>query len=60
MTTSASTTSPRRMSSSVVVAVKTGRENDPAIVALVKALQSEEIRDWVAKTYPDGNVVVVF
>ena len=43
-----------------VVAVKTGSENDPAIVALVKALQSEEIRDWVAKTYPDGNVVVVF
>lgn len=43
-----------------VVAVREGRENDPAIVALVKALQSQEIKDYVAKTYPNGEVVVVF
>lgn len=43
-----------------VVAVKAGRENDAAIVALVKALQSQVIKDYVAKTYPNGEVVTVF
>ncbi|MDD3823359.1 MAG: MetQ/NlpA family ABC transporter substrate-binding protein [Sphaerochaetaceae bacterium] len=43
-----------------VVAVKEGSENDPAIKALVKALQSKKIKDYVAKTYPNGEVVVVF
>ena len=43
-----------------VVAVKEGSENDPAILALVKALQSQKIRDYVATTYPNGEVVVVF
>jgi D-methionine transport system substrate-binding protein len=43
-----------------VVAVKEGSENDPAVKALVKALQSSKIKDYVAKTYPNGEVVVVF
>jgi D-methionine transport system substrate-binding protein len=43
-----------------IVAVKEGSQNDPAIKALVKALQSKEIRDYVAATYPDGDVIVVF
>lgn len=43
-----------------IVTVKAGRENDPAIKALVSALQSQKVKDWVAKTYPDGNVVTVF
>jgi D-methionine transport system substrate-binding protein len=43
-----------------VIAVKAGREQDAAIVALVKALQSQTIKDYVAKTYPNGEVVVVF
>jgi len=43
-----------------VIAVKEGRETDPNIVALVKALQSQEIKDFVAETYPNGEVVVVF
>jgi D-methionine transport system substrate-binding protein len=43
-----------------IVTVKSGRENDPAIKALVAALQSQKVKDWVAKTYPDGNVVTVF
>ncbi len=43
-----------------VVVVREGRENDPAILALVKALQSNEIKNWVAATYPDGNVVTVY
>lgn len=43
-----------------VVAVKQGSEQDPAIKALVKALQSQEIKDYVAEKYPNGEVVVVF
>ncbi|MCQ2412746.1 MAG: MetQ/NlpA family ABC transporter substrate-binding protein [Sphaerochaetaceae bacterium] len=43
-----------------IITVKAGNENNPAILALVKALQSDEIRDYVAKKYPDGNVVLVF
>lgn len=43
-----------------IVAVKEGRENDVAVKALVKALQSQKIKDYVAKTYPNGEVVVVF
>ena len=43
-----------------VVVVREGRENDPAIKALVSALQSQKIKDWVAKTYPNGDVVTVF
>ncbi|MGI6433425.1 MAG: MetQ/NlpA family ABC transporter substrate-binding protein [Sphaerochaetaceae bacterium] len=43
-----------------VVAVRQGSENDPAIKALVKALQSQKIKDYVNKTYLNGEVVVVF
>lgn len=43
-----------------VVAVREGSENDPAVLALVKALQSSKIKDYVAKNYPNGEVVVVF
>ena len=43
-----------------VIAVKAGNENNAAIVALVKALQSDKIKKWVADTYKNGEVVVVF
>lgn len=43
-----------------VIAVREGSENDPAIRALVKALQSDKIKDYVKKQYPNGDVVVVF
>ncbi len=43
-----------------IISVKAGNENNPAVTALVKALQSQEIKDWVAKTYENGEVVVVF
>ena len=43
-----------------IITVKAGNENNPAIVALVNALQSTEVKDYVAKKYPDGNVVLVF
>lgn len=43
-----------------IIAVKKGNENAPAIKALVKALQSKKIKDWVASRYPNGEVVVTF
>ena len=42
-----------------VLAVKAGHENDPAILALVKALQSEAVRDYINQTY-SGAVVPIF
>jgi D-methionine transport system substrate-binding protein len=43
-----------------VVAVKEGCENDAAIKSLVKALQSDKIKNYVKENYPNGEVVVVF
>ncbi|WP_318714401.1 MetQ/NlpA family ABC transporter substrate-binding protein [Treponema sp.] len=43
-----------------MVAVKEGRQNDAAIKALVKVLQSQKIKDYVAEKYPNGEVVTVF
>ena len=40
-------------------AVKEGHENDPAIQALVKALQSDKVKEYIEKTY-SGAVVAVF
>lgn len=42
-----------------VLAVKEGSENSEAILALVKALQSEEVREFIVNTY-DGAVVPLF
>ena len=42
-----------------IIAVKEGLENDPAIQALVKALQSDKVKDYIEKTY-SGAVVAVF
>ncbi|MDD3346895.1 MetQ/NlpA family ABC transporter substrate-binding protein [Oscillibacter sp.] len=42
-----------------VLCVKEGRENDPAIQALVKALQSDAVRDYINETY-GGAVVPLF
>ena len=43
-----------------VIAVKSVNEKDPRVVALVKALQSEEVANWIAERYPNGEVVKVF
>ena len=43
-----------------IVAVKEGRQNDEAIKALVKALQSQKIKDYVSGKYTNGEVVTVF
>lgn len=42
-----------------IIAVKKGHENDPAIQALVKALQSDKVKEYIEKTY-SGAVVAVF
>ena len=42
-----------------IIVVKEGHENDPAIKALVKALQSDKVRDYINNTY-NGNVLPVF
>ncbi len=42
-----------------ILVVKEGNENDPAIQALVKALQSDEVRKFIEDTY-DGAVVPIF
>ncbi|MDR0854544.1 MAG: MetQ/NlpA family ABC transporter substrate-binding protein [Clostridiales Family XIII bacterium] len=41
------------------IVVKAGSENDAAVLALVKALQSDKIRAFIESTY-DGAVVPVF
>lgn len=43
-----------------IVAVKAGNENKAEIKALIKALQSEKVKAYVAEKYPNGEVVVVF
>ena len=42
-----------------VLAVKEGRENDPAIQALVAALKSDEVKTFMEETY-EGAVVPMF
>lgn len=43
-----------------IVTVKAGRENDPAIQALKEVITSQKVKDYIQKTYPDGDVVAVF
>ena len=42
-----------------VLVVKEGNENNPAIQALLKALQSDEVKNYIDQTY-DGAVVAIF
>ena len=42
-----------------LIGVKAGREEDPAIQALVAALQSQEVADFINESY-DGAVVPIF
>lgn len=43
-----------------IIVTKQGREEDAALKALVKALQTQKVRDWVKENYPNGDVVTVF
>lgn len=42
-----------------ILAVKEGRENDPAIQAMYAALTSDKVKDYINSTY-DGAVVPIF
>ena len=43
-----------------ILTVKAGREKDPAIQALAKALNSKKVKEYISKTYPNGEVVPAF
>ena len=43
-----------------ILTVKAGNEKSPAVQALIKALQSQKVKDFISKTYPNGEVVAVF
>ena len=43
-----------------IVTVKDGNQNDPKVQAVIKALQSDKVKNWVADKYKNGEVVVVF
>lgn len=43
-----------------ILTVKDGMQNDPRVQALAKALQSQKVKDYILKNYPDGDVVAVF
>lgn len=43
-----------------VIAVKTGHENDEAIKALVNAVKTAKVKEWIQKRYPNGDVIAVF
>ena len=42
-----------------LIVVKEGNEENPAVLALVEALQSEEVRQYINVTY-EGNVLPIF
>jgi D-methionine transport system substrate-binding protein len=43
-----------------IVTVKAGNENDPRIQALVKAITSDKVREYIKTKYPNGDVVATF
>ncbi|MBR4321723.1 MetQ/NlpA family ABC transporter substrate-binding protein [Treponema sp.] len=43
-----------------VIAVKAGNENKEEIKALIEAIKSEKVRNYISERYPNGEVVVVF
>ncbi|ULQ58929.1 MetQ/NlpA family ABC transporter substrate-binding protein [Brucepastera parasyntrophica] len=43
-----------------VVTVKAGSEDKPKIKALVKAILSPEVKEYILLSYPDGDVIPVF
>ena len=42
-----------------VIAVQSGNEDNPAVQALVEALKSDEVAQFVAENYPNGEVILV-
>lgn len=43
-----------------VVAVNAGNEDAPEVKALIKALQSDKVKNWIKERYPNNEVVAVF
>lgn len=43
-----------------IIAVNDGNQDKPAIQALIKALQSEKVKNWILEKYPNNEVVAVF
>lgn len=43
-----------------VIAVKAGNESTPEVQALIKALKSEKVKNYIEEKYPNGEVVTVF
>jgi D-methionine transport system substrate-binding protein len=43
-----------------VIAVKEGNENLPGIKALVKAMTSQKVKDYILQNWPKGDVTPVF
>lgn len=43
-----------------VLTVKAGNENLPKIKALVKALNSDKVRNFINEKYPEGEVIAIF
>lgn len=43
-----------------IIAVKSGNENKEEIKALVKALKSDKVKNYISEKYPNGEVVSVF
>ena len=43
-----------------VLVVKEGREKDPAIQALVEALKSDQVKEYIQENYADGSVQPLF
>lgn len=43
-----------------IIAVKDGNQNDERIKALVSALQSDKVRNFIKNTYKNGEVVIAF
>jgi D-methionine transport system substrate-binding protein len=43
-----------------VIAVKAGNEKNPAVLALVKCMTSQKVKDYILKKWPTGEVTPVF
>ena len=43
-----------------IVTIKAGNEKDPRILALVKAITSDKVREFIKTKYPNGDVVPTF
>ena len=43
-----------------VIAVKAGNENKEEIKALIEAVKSEKVKNYISERYPNGEVVTIY